>query len=176
MPLDEGADVDLQFLILEVKKQARASLSAIDRPTQKKLEKIRDREDYVDNLKNSLENKSYFNIHRLVQEERQVNYYKALITIASNLERCADFFDNIARQLDYVKDVAHFKEFHLRRFYQVIFRTLDMIYPALAGHDLALAQRICDSEERLDDLYKEAFDKIRANLRQRRHVDDMLTL
>lgn len=176
MPLDEGADVDLQFLILEVKKQAKASLSAIDKPTAKKLQKIRDREDYVDNLKNSLENKSYFNIHHLVQEERQVNYYKALITIASNLERCADFFENIAGQLDYVKDATCFKEFELRRFYRVIFKTLDIIYPALADHNLGLARKVCDSEDQLDELYKEGFNDIRANLRKRRHVDDMLTL
>ena len=30
MPIDEGVNVDLQFLILEVKKQARASLSVIE--------------------------------------------------------------------------------------------------------------------------------------------------
>ncbi len=91
MPIDEGVNVDLQFLILEVKKQARASLSYVQNPTRQKLSKIRNREDYVDNLKKTLENKSYFNIHK-ENEKRQVNYFRALITIASNLERCADSF------------------------------------------------------------------------------------
>lgn len=176
MPLDEGADVDLQFLILEVKKQARASLSAIDKPTPKKLQKISEREDYVDNLKNSLANKSYFNIHRLAQDERQVNYYKALITIGSNLERCADFFENIAGQLKYAKDPGYFKEFDLNRYYRIILKTLDMIYPALAEHNLKLAQQICESEDQLDKLYEASFATVRGNLRQRRQVDDSLTL
>lgn len=176
MPIDEGVNVDLQFLVLEVKKQARASLSVIDRPTARKIEQIRSREDYVGNLKNTLENKSYFNIHRLVEEERQLNYYKALIAIASSLQRCSDFFANIADQMRYVKDRDRFDEFNLRRYYRIINRALDMIYPALTQNDLDLAQKICDFEQEIDDLYVESFRQIRTNLRKRRSVDDMLTL
>jgi len=95
MPIDEGVNVDLQFLILEVKKQSSASLSYIQNPTKPKLKKIKSRENYVDNLKKTLENKSYFNLHK-EDEKRQVNYFRALITIASNLERCADYFERIA--------------------------------------------------------------------------------
>ncbi len=56
MPIDEGVNTDLQFLVLEVKKQARASQSMVEKPTEKKLAKIKVREDYVENLKNTLEN------------------------------------------------------------------------------------------------------------------------
>lgn len=176
MPIDEGVNIDLQFLILEVKKQARASQSVIEKPTPAKINKIRNREDYVDNLKNTLENKSYFNIHRHVGEERQMNYFKALITIASNLERCADFFEHIADQMTHVKDPENFREHDLRRYYLVINKALDLIYPAFTEHDLDIAQRICDYEQDLDDYYDESFAQIRSQLRQRRHVDDMLTL
>jgi hypothetical protein len=48
MPIDEGVNIDLQFLILEVKKQARASLAMLEKPTGTKLAKIKTREDYVD--------------------------------------------------------------------------------------------------------------------------------
>ena len=174
MPIDEGINTDIRFLILEVKKQARASFSAIEKPTQKKLEKIRIREDYVDNLKNTLENKSYFNIHR--QEERQMNYFKAVITIAANLERCADFFENIAEQMEHVVDPQRFRKFDLRRYYSVIYRAIDAIYPALTEHNLDLAQKICDYEEVLDEYYAASFQAIRKSLQQRRHVDDMLAL
>ena len=47
MPIDEGVNIDLQFLILEVKKQSKASLAMIERPSEAKLEKIRVREVYV---------------------------------------------------------------------------------------------------------------------------------
>ena len=174
MPIDEGINTDLRFLILEVKKQARASLAAIERPTGGKLEKIRIREDYIDNLKNTLENKSYFNIHR--QEEQQMNYYRAVITIASNLERSADFFESIALQMQHVKDPANFTAFNVRRYYRVIYRAIDAIYPALTEHNLDLAQKICDYEEKLDDYYKQSHDEIKAALQQRRKVNDMLVL
>lgn len=174
MPIDEGINTDLRFLILEVKKQARASLASTERPSPGKLEKIRVREDYVDNLKNTLENKSYFNIHR--QEERQMNFYRAVITIASNLERCADFFESIALQMEHVKDPANFTDFNLKRYYRVIYRAIDAIYPALTEHNLDLAQKICDYEETLDDYYKESHNQIKAALKQRGKVGDMLVL
>lgn len=174
MPFDEGINTDLRFLILEVGKQAKASLAAIERPTVRKLEKIRIREDYVDNLKNTIENKCYFNIHR--QEEGQMNYNRAVITIASNLERCADFFEAIAEQMEYVKDPENFRPFELRRYYRVIYRAIDAIYTALTERNLDLAQKICDYEETLDEYYKASHNQIKANLQHRRKVNDMLVL
>ncbi|HIL98715.1 MAG: PhoU domain-containing protein [bacterium] len=173
MPIDEGVNVDLQFLILEVKKQAGASLSFIQNPTKQKLKKIRSREDYVDNLKKTLENKSYFNLHK-EEEKRQVNYFRALITIASNLERCADFFERIAEQMTYVENPKRLHLFDLKKYYKVINRSLDIILPALTDHDLDLAQEICDNEQILDDLYDESFEIIRTNLHKGKQVDDML--
>ncbi|MEM7363300.1 MAG: hypothetical protein AAF525_04715 [Pseudomonadota bacterium] len=41
MPIDEGVHIDLQFLILEVKRQARASQSVIARPTSMKVTRSR---------------------------------------------------------------------------------------------------------------------------------------
>lgn len=174
VPIDEGINTDLRFLILEVKKQARASLAAIERPSLKKIEKIMIRENYVDNLKNTLENKSYFNIHR--QEERQMNYFRAVITIASNLERCADFFASIAEQMEYVEDPECFRVFELKRYYRVIYRAIDAIYPALTEHNLDLTQKICDYEETLDEYYKESHEKIKSKLQRKQNVSDMLVL
>jgi phosphate uptake regulator len=174
VPIDEGIDTDLRFLILEVKKQAKASLAIIERPSASKLEKIRIREDYVDNLKNTLENKCYFNIHR--QEEGEMNYFRAVITIASNLERCADFFESIALQMEFVKDPENLGKISLRRYYKVIYRAIDAIYPALREHNLDLAQKICDYEQTLDEYYIESHNEIKAFLQQRKKVSDMLVL
>ncbi|XOV88429.1 MAG: PhoU domain-containing protein [Pseudomonadota bacterium] len=176
MPIDEGVNVDLQFLVLEVKKQARASLSYLERPTRNKLKRIREREDYVDNLKNTLVNKSYFQIHRLADDDRQVNYFKALITVAGNLERISDLFENICDQVRHFNDPEFPLGFELKRYYREFYRALDMTYPALTELNLTLAQSICDSEQLIDDLYDESFMVVRRNLRQRRDVDDSLTL
>lgn len=176
MPIDEGVNIDLQFLILEVKKQARASLSCIEKPSANKIRKITVREDYVDNLKNTLENKSYFNIHQHAEGDRQLNYFRALITISSNLERCADFFENIAKEMNYVEDPTVFADFDLRRYYATLYRALDLIYPAFTNNDLDQAQCICDYEQDIDDYYEASYAQIRRNLKQRRQVDDMLSL
>ncbi|MCB1646341.1 MAG: phosphotransferase [Pseudomonadales bacterium] len=176
MPIDEGINVDLQFLLLEVRKQARASLSVIDKPSARKIQRIRAREFYVDTLKNTLVNKSYFNIHNQSPHERQVNYYKSVITIAANLERCADFFENIADQMQYTNEPQAYQAFELKKFYAAIYKALDATYPALTSLDIDQAQTICDIEQLLDDYYDEAYQQIRKNLKRRYHVDDMLTL
>jgi phosphate uptake regulator len=176
MPIDEGVNIDLQFLILEVKKQARASLAMLEKPTGTKLAKIKTREDYVDNLKNTLETKSYFNIHQRAEGDGQVNYFRALISIGADLERCSDFFESIARQMQHVSDPASFEPFELKKYYALIFKALDLVYPALSLNDLDQAQKICDYEIAIDDLYDASYTKIRSNLRQRRQVDDMLSL
>ncbi len=176
MPIDEGVNVDLQFLIVEVKKQARASLSYLEKPSAGKLKKIKDREDYVDNLKNTLENKSYFQIHRLDDDDRQMNYFKALITIAANLERSSDYFENICDQAEFLGDPRQIEKFDLRQYYREINRALDMIYPALTQHDLGLAQGICDAEQTIDELYDQSFLQVRDHLNDQRRVDDNLTI
>jgi phosphate uptake regulator len=176
MPIDEGVNIDLQFLILEVKKQARASLAMLETPTGTKLAKIKTREDYVDNLKNTLETKSYFNIHQRAEGDGQVNYFRALISIGADLERCSDFFESIARQMQHVSDPASFEPFELKKYYALIFKARDLVYPALSLSDLDQAQKICDYEIAIDDLYDASYTKIRSNLRQRRQVDDMLSL
>jgi phosphate uptake regulator len=174
MPFDQGLNSDLQFLILEVKKQGRASWSVIENPTPKKVAKIKSREFFIDNLKNTIEHKSYFNIHR--QEEGEINHFKAIITIASNLERCADFFESIGTQMSHVHDHTIYVEFDLKRYYQIIDKALDAIYPAVTQQNLELAQKICDYEQVLDDYYAETAALIRKKLRQRGKVDDLLTL
>jgi len=174
MPLEQGLNSDLQFLILEVKKQGRASLSVIEKPSVKKIARIKSREYFIDNLKNTIENKSYFSIHR--QADGDINHYKAIITIASNLERCADFFENIANQMSLVTDHLLFVEFDLKRYYLVIDKALDAIYPAVIQENLELAQKICDYEQIIDDYFDETVGLIRKKLLQRATLDDMLAL
>ncbi len=176
MPIDEGVNVDLQFLIVEVKKQARASLSYVEKPSRSKLKKIKEREDYIDNLKNTLENKCYFQIHRLDDDDRQMYYFKALITIAANLERASDYFESICDQCAYIEDMDYVGDYRLRRYYREINRALDLIYPSLTQHSLEMAQNICDREEKIDELYDESFFRVRDTLRDHKRVDDSLTL
>jgi phosphate uptake regulator/aminoglycoside phosphotransferase (APT) family kinase protein len=176
MPIDEGVNVDVQFLIVEVSKQAKASLSYIEKPSSAKLKKIREREDYIDNLKNTLENKSYYHIHRLAEGDRQINYFKALITIAANLEIAANFFENICRQIDYISDLGRLKEYRLRRYYREILSALEMVYPALTEQDLHRAQKICDCEQTIDDMWNDSFATVRKQLRRPKRIDDSLTI
>jgi len=176
MPIDEDVNVDIKFLILETKKQATASQNILEKPIPAKLEKIKSREDHIDNLKNTVIHKSYYQMQNVVKNKRESNYFKALIRISSNLERISDFFENIADQTNYFIDIENIKAMDLKKYYSLIYKTLDVIYPALMNHDLGIAQKICDSEAVIDDYYEESFSEIRNNLRNHCQVDDMITL
>ena len=176
MPIVEDVNVDLKFLILETKKQAMASQSILEKTSPAKIKKIKDREDHIENLKNTVIHKSYHHMQKVVDSKREFNYFKALIRIAASLERISDFFDNIADQTNYLIDVANIRAFDLKKYYNLIYKTLDIICPALMNHDLGLANKICDSEAVIDEYYKESFNDIRNNLRNHCQVDDMITL
>jgi len=176
MPIAEDVNVDLNFLILETKKQAMASQSSLEKTSPAKIKKIKDREDYIENLKNTVIHKSYHHMQKVVDSKRDFNYFKALIRIAANLERISDFFENIADQTNYLIDVANIRAFDLKKYYNLIYKTLDIICPALMNHDLSLANKICVNEAVIDEYYEESFNDIRDNLRNHCQVDDMITL
>ncbi|MEM7363299.1 MAG: PhoU domain-containing protein [Pseudomonadota bacterium] len=78
--------------------------------------------------------------------------------------------------MTYVKKPSSFNPFDLKKYYNVIYKALDQIYPAFVDHDLPRARKICSYEKDLDGLFKASFTEIRDHLRDGHKVDDMLTL
>lgn len=172
MPIDEGIHTDLQFLILEIKKQASASLSMLGKPTSQKMKRMRDREYMVNTLRTTIEHKAYFGIHG--NDKLLLNQLKAYITIASNLERIADYLVNIGvHSLAFPKPKV-INEFQFNRYYRIFSRAFDAIYPALNEQNIDLAQQICDFEQDIDDLYLESYAHIKSKLITDEEVDATL--
>jgi len=77
------------------------------RPTHAGYDKVVSRDDYIDNLKNIVEDACYSRIHSARGlSKRDIDRIRGLQIISANLERIADYCVNIAGQMRYLKDLT----------------------------------------------------------------------
>lgn len=163
-------------MLLEVTKQVENTKKVLDAPDPKLVESIESRDDYIDNLKSVIENSSFAAILRHgASEKRKVDLFRAVNTIASNLERIADFAVNIVSQTQYLVNPEFIQRYNYERFFSEILACIDLIYQAVIKQDISLAFRICRCEANLDLLYKVQFDRILQELRSGHNTENLIT-
>lgn len=152
-------------------------MSILGKPSSKKVDKLRSHDDYVDNLKNSIENKCYtFIVNHAAAEKEKADEARAVITIASNLERIGDFFVHVGLQTRHFKDLDFIQGFvNFTTFFDEINQGLDKVFDAVVNRDSELAMKVCRSEPVLDELTLEVFHRILDHLRLGDHVEDLMT-
>ncbi len=172
----ESIEENFRFLALEVVNQAKATATFLDAPSHSLFDKIVSRDDYIDNLKNIIENKCFSKIHSDAGiTKRSIDHIRALHIIAVNLERIADFCVNVVKQMAYFSDPHFLKRFEHQAMMQEIIRGLSTIQAMGDKEDLSAALAVCRCEHTLDSQYKESFDRIMAMLRTGLQVENLLT-
>jgi phosphate uptake regulator len=176
VPLDSGIDDNLRFLILEVKGQvARTQRHLLD------LESAPDRrletkDDYIDNLKSVIQRKCFLLAADAArQSSATVDLLKTIDVVAVNLERIADFCENVVSQTQYVLDPEVLDSEHFDPFFEVIHGALGLVAPALFDREIKLALRICRAEHETDRLYKDVFDRLLEELKRGERTQSLVT-
>jgi phosphate uptake regulator len=163
----ESLKENFQFLVIEVRNHVYNTFDYLNSPDPELRDRIVTRDDYIDNLKNLIENdcflKTLSSSNHLSKNE--INMVRAMHTIAVNLERIADFCVNIVGQVDYLTDYKLFYSFNYEEMLTEISEAAAEIVPALKGRDLSKALTICRSENNLDRMYKAHFERILAELK-----------
>ncbi|MGE4553573.1 MAG: PhoU domain-containing protein [Desulfovibrionaceae bacterium] len=173
----EGIGSNFKFLALEVANQARATREFLHAPSAEAYDKIVSRDDYIDNLKNIIENKCFSKIHTEDElAKRTVNEIRAIQISCVNLERIADFCVNVVKQMGYLKDHRFLLRFDPDRMFDIIDEGLALVLPVQQKNDLAGALKICRTEPDLDRLYKDTFDRIMSELRIGLKVEELITV
>jgi phosphate uptake regulator len=169
---------NLRFLLLRVTGLVDDSLKYLLHPDPALLNTILSADDYIDNLKNTIESICYSSITAAVNpEKKEVDRIRATQTICINLERIGDFCTNITRQQRHLQDPTFPGQFAFQDMFREAKKSLGNILPVLRKADLGGALAICRAEFELDRLYKENFDIIRERLRSSREdMDDLLTM
>lgn len=172
----DDIEENLRFIILETIKQVEATHALCKVPELSMFEKTYARDDYIDNLKNIVENKCYNRIHlnkNLAREE--FNEIRAVNIICVNLERIADYCINIMRQLGYLEDHSFFQKFNYSDSFEEILESLNTIFDVLQKKDLNGALEICKVEPELDAAYKIIFDIIMKGLSSGQNIQNLIT-
>jgi phosphate uptake regulator len=172
----EGLEENFRFLVLEVTSQMAETRAFVAAPTHAGYDKVVSRDDYIDNLKNIVEDACYSRIHSARGlSKRDIDRIRGLQIISANLERIADYCVNIAGQMRYLKDLSVLTRQDPGPLFDVIDEGLSHILEVRSRADVNGALGICRAEFDLDRLYKDAFDALMEELRQGRDVQNSVT-
>lgn len=169
---------NLRFLILKVTALVDDTMEYLQHPTPSLHHTILTADDYIDNLKSTIESNCFSSLTTATPpEKKEINRIRATQTICINLERIADFCTNITRQQGYLNDPVFPQQFNYQVMFREVRKSLDSILKVFKKADLGGALAICRTEFELDRLYKENFDIVRERLRSTREdMDDLLTI
>ena len=176
MQLPGGLQENFQFLVLEVCKQTEETFAFIKAPSQRQMERITGRDDYIDGLKSLIEEKVYSLLMSSVMERRRANLLRSINTIATNLERIADFSVNVVGQMQYLTDPAFINTYDYPQYFEEVKNGLETISEAFSSQDISLAFRICQCEFHLDDLFQGTMDRLLKELAKGRNTGDLVTV
>lgn len=172
----EGLNENFRFLVLKIQQQLEDTLAALQSQEEIVPERMKIREDYIDNLKIIIEQKSYKKILRSRAEgNRIIRIMGSLNTATSNLEEIGDYLMNIISQLRYFQDNDFLGHFDYHAYFREISGAVDLIADGLFQGKIEDALSICHAEIELDRLYKKDFDAIMAILREGSRIGDAIT-
>ncbi|HEO66221.1 MAG TPA: phosphate uptake regulator PhoU, partial [Spirochaetes bacterium] len=167
---------NFRFIVLEVTKQLEETLKVLEHPNDKSIESIRTRDDYIDNLKSTIENKCFSRIlNNPDADKKVVSLMRAVNIISNNLEKIGDYAVNIVGQMQYFSDLVILQEYNYKAFFEEILKALTSIVDALTKRDTSMALGICKSEIELDKLYDSNFKNILKALSEGKDIGNLIT-
>jgi len=165
---------NFRFMVTEVTAQVEQTLRFLAEPSRTLVEKISSRDDYIDNLKSLIEDKTFI-LARTEMEKNRVNLLRSINTIAANLERIADFAVNIVRQVDYLTDPKFLLKYEYENLFEEVLKGLERILEALERRELGLAFKICQCEFNLDLFFEVRFKRVLTDLKAGGETGNLIT-
>ncbi len=166
---------NLRFLLDQTRDQLRKADSLLSEFSDKKVNGISSKEDYIDNLKVTIENECFSVIHNRPISKRDIDKVRSIQVIATNVERIADFIVNIADQTRYLINFSFLRQFDHRVLVEKIESSLSTVIEVLRTEDLSKALDICKAEYEIDLIYKNYFDRLMEMFKTAEHHEDLVT-
>ena len=172
---DQGIAKNFKFMVLEVTKQIEDTIRALENPNDKIIEKILARDDYIDNLKSVIENECFYGDLGRKLEKKELDVIRSVDIITSNLEKIADYAENVVSQIQYLENRDFINQFEYNAFFHEVLQGLGWVSKSLFKMDVSLALRICRTEFNLDRLFSENFKKVMEKLRSGENAENSVT-
>lgn len=150
-----GVDENFRFLVIAVIRQLEMAQRAIDAPHPELTDRIRGRDDYIDQLKCVIENNSFAYLQRYGEiDDRTLASIRAVYAITSNLENIADKSVGIAAQATHIAEPEILEAFAFPSAFQLIVEALELVDDAVRDRSTDAAEEIGRAEEALDAFHK----------------------
>ena len=177
MPLVKAIEENFNFLVIEVEKQIEDTLKILkNNQSQQICEKIEARDDYIDSLKNIIENKAaslFLSTEKI--DKKIITYIRALTIITSNLENIADYAVNIMSQTKFFTREYFLEDYNYKIFLKKISYSLSVLTKSVYQRDINIALDICKVEVELDRLYGEIIADIIKKLAAGKEAENLIT-
>jgi len=171
----DGLDENLRFLVHEVRKQLQATAEFLQAPTPKHFEGLLSKDDYIDNLKDVILRKCFSLVPRSeAGAGPTVAFLKAVDVVTVNLERIADFCENIVGQTRYIQHPILARQ-NLRPYFDAILDAVDRIADATLRRDMRQALEICRAEHVTDLLYAAELRRLLHELESGKDTQSLVT-
>jgi len=170
--LSPNVEDNLRFLTREVQKQVQRAQVYIRKPTAALRKSMRGRDNYIDNLRTFIQRACF----REAIDAKEIEQLKAIDVVAVNLERIADFCEDVVGQLDYITQQDLLDPALLIPLFDEVERGLAHVEEAVLQRDVHVALSICRAEPRLDTLFVESFQRGVEALRRGENAETHVTL
>ena len=169
---------NFKLLVIETENQIRLTHGLLSDFNIDVLEKITTKDDYIDNLKTTVENACFSNIYNMAKSSDMapLNRIRALHIICVNLERIADFCVNIARQTQYLTSKDFIQKYDYQSMFLEIQQSIHRVIWVFDHDNLSQALEICRSEFKLDDLWEQNFNILLKDLKKGHEVTNLVTI
>ena len=149
----EGLGDNVRFLLLEVSRQVERVVAYLDSPSAALARQLLERDDYIDQLRSTIGRRCLALETDAATSDGDRKFLKALDTVSANLERMADFCENIVDHVGNVPRGDVNVELPLQAFSTPVLHGLTLIEGALENSDVQVALELCKVERELDDVY-----------------------
>jgi len=169
---------NFKFLAIETENQINLTYGLLLDFNLEVLEKIGAKDDYIDNLKTTIENACFSRIATFKPSTNQeaINRIRAIHISSINLERIADFCVNITRQTRYLSSNAFLNQYDYKTMFKIIQESITSITRVYDENDLTGALHICRAEFELDRLWDENFKILLEDFKKGKSVTDLITI
>ncbi len=172
----DGIDENLKFLILEVRGQLERTLELLQNLPAAPDRRLNTKDDYIDNLKTVIQRKCFELAAEVARDNRPtVDLLKAIDTVAVNLERIADFCENVHSQTNYILEPEVMRNEQFEPFLRIIIDSVDLVETALFERATQRALQICRAEDEIDHLYKDVFQGLLEELKSGERTQSLVT-
>ncbi len=176
MEFVKAVEENFRLMVLEVTKQLEDTLKLLGAYSKQLAEKVRNRDDYIDSMKNIVENKNFSSVAgREKVDKKTLHNMWAVNTIVHNLEHVADLAVNIADQAGYFSEADYIKKYDYPEYFKKILDAVSLVPKALFSGSINQALKICSVEYEVDAMYAQDLKHIIEEMRFSREAGNMVT-